>query len=123
MGKKPYICTHCGKAFSRNQHPKCHMSTHTGVKPYQSRKFDKNLSDNINLISHLEATTGVPHFKLFTSGSISLTKLVWQSSGFNNHLMNSIPDNRISAPHRDTTTGVPHIKFTSGSISPTELGQ
>ena len=39
MGNKPYICTHCGKAFSLNQHLKCQMSTHTGIKLYQSRKM------------------------------------------------------------------------------------
>ena len=83
------------------------MSTHTGVKLYQSRKFDKTLSDNTNLISHLEAPTGVPHFEVFTTGSISPTELAWKSSGFNDHLMNSIPDKRISAPYQDTPTGVP----------------
>ena len=39
-----------------------------------------------------------PHFKVFTSRSISPTELAQWASGFNDHLMNSIPDNRISAP-------------------------
>ncbi|KAA0703564.1 Zinc finger protein 236 [Triplophysa tibetana] len=64
--ERPYMCTHCGKAFNQKVVLQTHMVRHTGEKPYMCSLCPASFSQKGNLHSHIQRVhsqaAGVPLF-------------------------------------------------------------
>ena len=49
----PYLCTECGKRFSRPSHLQIHQRVHSGLRPYVCKICNRSFSQKGNLKSHL----------------------------------------------------------------------
>ncbi|CAL4124414.1 unnamed protein product, partial [Meganyctiphanes norvegica] len=58
MLEKPYLCSHCGKAFSHDILLKSHEHTHTGGESHQCFECNKTFVYNNQLITHMRTHTG-----------------------------------------------------------------
>jgi uncharacterized Zn-finger protein len=58
LGKKPYTCDTCGKAFAVSSSLKIHKRIHTGEKPFVCDTCGKAFSDSSNLTTHKRTHTG-----------------------------------------------------------------
>ncbi|XP_015269045.1 PREDICTED: zinc finger protein 184-like [Gekko japonicus] len=52
MGKRQYVCSHCGKSCRDRYSLKRHERTHTSERPYQCQKCGKRFRETKNLIRH-----------------------------------------------------------------------
>ncbi|XP_061110904.1 zinc finger protein 629-like isoform X3 [Conger conger] len=75
FGKKPFICTYCGRSFDRCSHLITHHRIHTGEKPYCCTQCGKNFNRKGNLVQHERVHSGNKPFgctqcgKRFTRGA------------------------------------------------------
>ncbi|XP_061110917.1 gastrula zinc finger protein XlCGF52.1-like [Conger conger] len=58
FGKKPFICTYCGKNFNHCSHLTSHHRIHTGEKPYRCTQCEKCFRLKGNLVKHERVHSG-----------------------------------------------------------------
>ncbi|XP_068112215.1 zinc finger protein 829-like isoform X2 [Hyperolius riggenbachi] len=56
--RKQFICSDCGKSFSRPSHFIIHRRIHSGEKPYKCTECSKSFSCNSYLVKHQRSHTG-----------------------------------------------------------------
>ena len=62
-GEKPYKCSQCDKAFSKNINLINHFRTHTGDKPYQCSECESSFTIKYSLTKHMMTHTGEITYK------------------------------------------------------------
>ncbi|KAM4747467.1 uncharacterized protein WCC33_005008 [Rhinophrynus dorsalis] len=72
---KRYVCSECGKSFSKSSHLYTHHRVHTGVKPYMCLDCGKRFTSSSTLVDHQRIHSGEKPFacshcgKCFTKNS------------------------------------------------------
>ncbi|CAH2275592.1 PRDM9 [Pelobates cultripes] len=72
-GAKPYLCTQCGKYFSKSSHLATHQRVHTGEKPYMCLDCGKCFTSSSTLVDHERIHRGEKPFVCSDCGK-SFTK-------------------------------------------------
>ncbi|KAJ8247659.1 hypothetical protein GJAV_G00248790 [Gymnothorax javanicus] len=67
-GERVFICTHCGKSFSRPRNLETHLRVHTGEKPFSCTQCGKRFSQLSSLKTHLSVHTGERPFRCAQCG-------------------------------------------------------
>ncbi|XP_064193759.1 uncharacterized protein LOC135255909 isoform X3 [Anguilla rostrata] len=67
-GERPFICTYCGKTFSRTRNLETHLRVHTGEKPFSCTQCGKSFSQLCSLKTHLSVHTGERPFRCTQCG-------------------------------------------------------
>ncbi|XP_063782940.1 zinc finger protein 3-like isoform X2 [Pseudophryne corroboree] len=70
---KPYVCTLCGKYFTKKSHLVTHRRVHTGEKPYGCLDCGKRFTSNSTLVDHQRIHRGEKPFVCLDCGK-SFTK-------------------------------------------------
>lgn len=60
---KPHACPECDKTYTRKDHLKGHMRTHTGDRPYKCTECDSTFAYNHVLKNHMRSHTGERPYK------------------------------------------------------------
>ena len=66
---KPFECQVCGKSFTRREHLKVHVITHTDEKPFECKVCGRMFSRKDYLRGHLKTHEGAKPFKCETCGN------------------------------------------------------
>ncbi|XP_041422879.1 gastrula zinc finger protein XlCGF57.1-like isoform X1 [Xenopus laevis] len=69
-GEKPFTCNECGKQYTRKSHLNRHEKIHTGEKPFSCTVCEETFSQKSNLRSHYRVHTGAKCAKRFPEKSI-----------------------------------------------------
>ncbi|XP_061100334.1 zinc finger protein 135-like isoform X2 [Conger conger] len=67
-GERLFICTYCGKTFSRPRNLETHLRVHTGEKPFSCTQCGKSFSQLCSLKTHLSVHTGERPFRCAQCG-------------------------------------------------------
>ena len=62
IGEKTFVCSECGKAFSKSHLLKIHIRSHTGEKPFICFQCDKSFSSSGNRRTHSAVHIGKEQF-------------------------------------------------------------
>lgn len=60
---KPHACPECDNSYTRKDHLKGHMRTHTGDRPYKCQECDSTFAYNYVLKNHVRSHTGERPYK------------------------------------------------------------
>ncbi|XP_073408747.1 uncharacterized protein [Dendrobates tinctorius] len=73
-GKKPLLCSECGKRFTQRTNLTAHQRTHTGEKPFSCSECGKCFTQKTNLTAHQRTHTGEKPFSCQDCGKCFTTK-------------------------------------------------
>uniref|UniRef100_A0A3Q2X5F1 C2H2-type domain-containing protein n=1 Tax=Haplochromis burtoni TaxID=8153 RepID=A0A3Q2X5F1_HAPBU len=69
-GEKPYSCEICGKSYTRSSGVTIHMRMHTGERPYHCKTCRKVFSSSSHLSAHRRTHTGERPYNCKTCGKM-----------------------------------------------------